>query len=224
MDLPDFAKTFFEAVNTINPQMKSVIDLGTSLYTIGSAGVTVLQKGKQLITYAVGKANAKQEASLEKKPKRASRKRKTKITFDKNNVAVVVEVSRPTVQDAVNYLAAKKIDSNLIVITTIKKTGTQSIQGLDDNKPRQWTELVQEFSTAMDAIKREAGTAHVHIFMATPVALAFGLGAVWGTVDHATIYHWNGKEYKHVIKINRELRFQPKINKKSKMESKGFNK
>lgn len=71
-----------------------------------------------------------------------------------------------------------------------------------------WFEMVQEFSDAINAVKREMGGVHLHIFLATPVALAFGLGTVWGTVDEATVYHWNGKEYKRVLEIGRDIRFK----------------
>jgi hypothetical protein len=80
-----------------------------------------------------------------------------------------------------------------------------------------WFEMVQEFSDAINAIKTEMGSVHLHIFLATPVALAFGLGTVWGTVDEATIYHWNGREYKRVLEIKRELRFKSrKVSRRAK--------
>jgi len=37
--------------------------------------------------------------------------------------------------------------------------------------------------------------------------LAFGMGAVWGTVSEATFYHWGGKNYFPAVQIDRELRF-----------------
>lgn len=37
--------------------------------------------------------------------------------------------------------------------------------------------------------------------------MAFGLGAVWGTVNDATVYHWENNTYYPVMKIDRKLRF-----------------
>ncbi|WKZ40462.1 MAG: SAVED domain-containing protein [Anaerolineales bacterium] len=206
MDIQLYAKAFFEVVEQINPKLKSVIDAGTSLYTIGSAGVKVLQQGKQLITYAVGKSK-KTPTPKSDKPKR--KKAAPEILFQKGDVAIVVEISRPAVRDVVNYLESRKIDANLVVITTIKSRGPKPVKGLSESRPAQWTELVREFSLAIDRVKREVGSAKIHIFLSTPLALAFGLGAVWGTVDQAQVYHWkSGGGYSPLMKINRKLRFE----------------
>lgn len=206
MDIQLFAKAFFEVVELTSPKLKSVVDMGTSLYTIGSAGVKVLQQGKQLITYAVGKTG-KSSAPKSEKPKR--KKLAPEILLQKGEVAIVVEISRPSVRDVVNYLESRKIDANLVVITTVKPRGLKPVQGLNESRPAEWTELVQEFSLAIDRVKREVGSAKIHIFLSTPLALAFGLGAVWGTVDQAQVYHWKSKGgYAPLMKINRTLRFQ----------------
>jgi hypothetical protein len=206
MDIQLYAKAFFEVVEQISPKLKSVVDMGTSLYTIGSAGVKVLQQGRQLITYAVGKAG---KPSVSKSEKQKRKKPAPEILLQKGEVAIVVEISRPSVRDVVNYLESRKIDANLVVITTVKPRGPQPVQGLNESRPAQWTELVQEFSLAIDRVKREVGSAKIHIFLSTPLALAFGLGAVWGTVDQAQVYHWKSKGgYAPLMKINRKLRFQ----------------
>lgn len=208
MDIQLFAKTFFDVVEQVNPQLKAVIDAGTSLYTIGSAGVKILQHGKQLVTYAVGKS-VSQPATRKKPAKQTTRKPKPDILFQKKDVAIIVEISRPAVQDVVNYLEGKKVDANLVVITTLKAQGPKAVKGLSENRPAQWNELVQEFSQAIDRVKREVGSARIHIFLSTPLALAFGLGAVWGTVDQAQVYHWkSGGGYAPLMKITRKLRFQ----------------
>jgi hypothetical protein len=206
MDIQLYAKAFFEVVEQISPKLKSVVDAGTSLYTIGSAGVKILQQGSQLITYAFGKSKQK-PAPKSGKPKK--KKVAPEVLFQKDDVAIVVEISRPAVRDVVNYLEGRKIDANLVVITTVKPRGVKSVQGLSESRPAQWAELVQEFSLAIDRVKREVGSAKIHIFLSTPLALAFGLGAVWGTVDQAQIYHWKSKGgYAPLMKITRRLRFQ----------------
>ncbi len=208
MDIQIFAKTFFEAAELINPQLKTVIDLGTSIYAIGSAGVKVLQQGKQLVTYAVGKTK-RSPVSPKVKAKTRRKKPAHDILLKKEDVAIVVEISRPSVQDVVNYLGTRKIDANLVVITTVKSHGPKPVKGLSENRPAEWTKLVQEFSEAIDKIKHEVGSARIHIFISAPLALAFGLGSVWGTVDQAQVYHWkNSGGYAPLMKITRKLRFQ----------------
>jgi hypothetical protein len=209
MDLPNYVNVFMDFMQTYQPVLDSSVKFGTSAFAIGSSVVKVLQQGKQLTTVAVGKKKTQtRSAAGTRKPARVKTGTSERIAV-KKNVAIVVEVSRPAVQDAARFLQRKKMDANLIVVTRIKKQG-QSAEGLDEDDPKVWFEMVQEFSTAIDAIKREMGAVHMHIFMATPVALAFGLGAVWGTVDEATIYHWNSREYKRVLEIRRDLRFQPR--------------
>lgn len=206
MDIQLYAKAFFEVVEQMSPKLKSVIDAGTSLYTIGSAGVKILQQGKQLITYAIGKTG-RTSAPKSKKPKQ--KKSSPEVLFQKGEVAIVVEISRPAVRDVVNYLESRQIDANLVVITTVKPRGIKPVKGLSESRPAQWAELVQEFSLAIDRVKREVGSAKIHIFLSTPLALAFGLGAVWGTVDQAQVYHWKSKGgYAPLMKITRKLRFQ----------------
>ena len=66
--------------------------------------------------------------------------------------------------------------------------------------------MAREFSTAMKAIKHAVGSARVHIFLSTPLALDFAFGSVWVTVDEATVYHWEKNTYYPAMKISRGLR------------------
>jgi hypothetical protein len=213
MDLPSYVGVFSEFMREYQPMLDSTIKFGTSAYTIGSSLVKVLQQGKHLATIAVGKKKTERKSKPNKKATSRVRSKESGQIAVKKDVAIVVEISRPAVQDAVSFLKKKKKDANLVVITPAREPG-QPIQGLDNDKPKMWFEVVQEFSTAIDAIKNEMGSVHMHIFLATPVALAFGLGTVWGTVDEATIYHWDGKNYQRVLEIKRELRFKAQKSKK----------
>ena len=58
----------------------------------------------------------------------------------------------------------------------------------------------------MNKIKRSAGGKRVHIFLAAPLPLVFAMGAVWGTVDEASVYHWEQNTYHKVVNISRKLR------------------
>jgi hypothetical protein len=213
MDLPNYVGVFSEFMREYQPVLDSTIKFGTSAYTIGSSLVKVLQQGKHLATIAVGKKKAVRKSKSDKKTTSRARSKESGQITVKKDVAIVVEISRPAVRDAVSFLKKKKKDANLVVITPAREPG-EPIHGLDSGKPKLWSEVVEEFSTAIDAIKNEMGSVHMHIFLATPVVLAFGLGTVWGTVDEATIYHWDGKSYQRVLEIKRELRFKAQKGKK----------
>ncbi|PKN90890.1 MAG: hypothetical protein CVU44_22165 [Chloroflexi bacterium HGW-Chloroflexi-6] len=211
MDLPEQLKTFFEVMDKIKPGIENILTVGTAIGTAGSGLVKILQTGKHWVTLAVGnkKADIPTKKSRKKKPSLPpglSYHDGQEMVIDKENVAIIVEVSRRAVNDAARYLENNQIDANLIVVTN---TGdyTANLKAINEDNPQEWFEMVQEFNMAINAIKNESGSVDLHIFLAVPVTLAFGLGAVWGTVDNATVYHWNGKEYKPVLSISRELRF-----------------
>ncbi len=93
MDIQFFAKAFFDVVEQSNLHMKAVIDAGTSLYTIGSARVKILQHGKQLVTYAVGKAR-EEPAPKGKKGETKTKKPNTRSRAPKRKRCHLVEIAR----------------------------------------------------------------------------------------------------------------------------------
>lgn len=210
MDIPEFAKTFFDVMQQIGPGLKDTLAVGTSITTITSAVFNVVQKGAHLFTVAVGRKKEQKPAS---KPK-TSRKKKLpgglemgahQLIAEKEHVAIVVEISRPAVQNVAEFLERNEIDANLVVISN---TSHPERHGLSEEGSQEWFEVVQEFYQASTQVKKTLRAAHTHIFLAVPVALSFGLGAVWGTVDDATVYHWDGQQYKALMPINRNLRFK----------------
>lgn len=72
-----------------------------------------------------------------KNPRRKAKRRnqnekaKHQKLCQKENVAIVVEISRPSVQDVVNFLESKQIDANLVVITTIKSHSSKPGQRIE---------------------------------------------------------------------------------------------
>ena len=55
MDLPTYVNAFLEFTQTYQPMLDATIKFGTSAYAIGASVVKVLQQGKYLTTFAVGK-------------------------------------------------------------------------------------------------------------------------------------------------------------------------
>ena len=207
MDILQLVKDASEFFQEIEPGAVAAVKVGTALGTAGSTAIKVLQKGKNLITYWITKAKKpvkEQTASTSDESRLESAKLDTSLVT-KSDVALLVDINRRMLVDVSSYLAVAGIDADLIIVTN-DPLYSSSIRFLDVKTPNEWSEIVREFAVAMNAIKRVAGGAHLHIFLSTPLPLAFGLGSVWGTVDEATIYHWENQTYNPVMKISRELR------------------
>lgn len=183
-----------QAVATVKPQTAGVVDLGTQDRT----NVKLLQQGKQLYTYLF----TRQPADEDRSP---SDQAAIKPAPD---VAVLVDINRRILLDVARYLDEQQIQATLIIVTN-DPTYSHQTPFLDVSTPTAWTELVQEFNAAITHIKHYVGPASFHFFLSTPLPLAFGLGAVWGTVEEAIVYHYEKNAYHPVMKISRELRKSP---------------
>jgi len=118
----------------------------------------------------------------------------------KLNVAVVVDIARPTIQDVARYLDDEaKVDANFILL---QNTNPDKFLSPDDK----WDAYVKAFSYSMNSIKRTTNGAQLHFFLSAPGALIFGLGCIWGTVDDANVYHYQSGSYHPVISVSRNLR------------------
>ena len=117
----------------------------------------------------------------------------------KLDIAVVIDVARPAAGNVAQYLDTCGIDANFLLF---RHQIPGAFFSVDDN----WPQLIVTFSDALDRVKREFTGSHIHFFMAGPGALLFSMGCVWGTVDEATVYHYDGKTYHPVLKTTRELR------------------
>jgi hypothetical protein len=203
MNIPMIIQDFLSAMQRLQPGLEATLTAGAAIQGAGATLVTVLQKGNQLVTYFARRKKSKRQA----KAGHLAPLQNGEPIATKANVAIVVDISRRSLRDVEHYLVANNIDADLIVVTNDPSYGPQ-IKHLNESDPDAWFKIVQEFNTAINAIKHELGATNIHIFISAPLAIAFGLGAVWGTVDRANIYHWNQVEYKRVLEIRRELRFE----------------
>jgi hypothetical protein len=208
----DLLPTVVEAIKffeNVKPGVEGIIASGGALLSAGKASIYVIQKGAKLISYLITRPNNKEKASTDKDKKstRKSKQKSSEPEFSKDNVVILVDINRRMVVDVTKYLDMHKIDADLVIITNDSTYGS-AIKPLDVNKPEEWESIVRDFMGATDKIKRMAGGRNIHIFLSTTLTLAFALGSVWGTIDEATIYHWEGMTYFPVMKISRSLRFQ----------------
>lgn len=206
MDILQLAKDALAVIQQAEPGLAAAVKVGADLGTLGTTVVRVIQKGQQLVSYLITRkgppaAQPRPAAGLEPV-------KRGEPVAKKADVAVLVDINRRMLQDVARYLDQQKIDADLVVVTNDPVYSPQ-VKFLDHNDPDAWANLVREFNVAINEIKHAVGGARLHIFLSTPLPLAFGLGAVWGTVDEATIYHWEGQTYCPVMKISRTLRSAP---------------
>ncbi len=117
----------------------------------------------------------------------------------KLNVAVVVDIARPTIRDVARYLDEVEMDVNFLLL---QNTQPDKFLSPDDK----WDDFVTAFAQTMDNIKHSFSAARLHFFLSAPGALIFGLGCIWGTVDEAEVYHYQSGTYYPAISISRDLR------------------
>ena len=193
MSLPQIAQ---EALRIIQ-QNAAGIGTTADLITLGTAAANVVvqmfKSGKWLSTFLI---SAKQAGGSEEDQPAATGER---------HVAILVDINRRMLQDVAAYLDRQGIEADLVVVTNDENYGPAP-KFLDPQKPEEWTEMVREFSDTMNRIKREIGGARTHFFISAPMPIAFGIGAVWGTVDEATVYHWEKNDYHPVLAVSRGLR------------------
>jgi hypothetical protein len=189
------ANSGLETLQQTQPDLKTIADTMSAVSTIGSTAVKFLQGGQKLYAYLIGRIK-KEDSEPEKRPVEIQ---------PKEHVAVLIDINRRLLHDVAAFLDAQGVDANLIIVTN-SPTYSSEVRFLDVDDPEEWETLVREFNKAVGTIKREVGTAKLHFFLSTPLPLAFGLGSVWGTVDEATVYHWQAGTYHPVMPISRRLR------------------
>lgn len=172
----DFTQ-ILEAIKQIQPSLTAVSDTGAAIITMGGWVVSLVQTGKKANIYRISR----------------QKKKGTKVRTP-TDVALVVDVTWSISPQVIHYLEQQKIDAEILLMVNNQKTGTG--KWLRNDKPKEWENTVHVFNTMIQKIfgDSELAGAHIHIFIAAPVALAYALGAAWGTVHHATVYHWDSGE------------------------------
>jgi hypothetical protein len=183
----------------IKDSMEGMSETGTVIASSSKAVLYVLNRGAKLVAYLMTRASKTREPVT-------PRRKKSKPIKVKPDVAVVVDINRRSLTDVAAYLDEKKIDADVIIITNDPRYESRSVF-LAPAKRDDWEHMVREFSKVMDGIKHTVGGSRLHIFLSTPNALAFALGAVRGLVDEGTIvYHWEDRTYYPVVVLSRKLR------------------
>jgi hypothetical protein len=199
MSAVELAKEILTFFTKIQPGMEGISDTGTVIAASGKAVLYVIDKGARLVAYLLTRANKSTE------PVSQRRKRSSPIKV-KPDVAIIVDINRRSLSDVAAYLDENHIDADIVIITNDPTYQSKSVF-LDPAEQEDWECMVREFSKVMDGIKHTVGGARLHIFLSTPNALAFAMGAVRGLVDENTVvYHWEKQTYFPVVTLSRQLR------------------
>ena len=207
MNIWELIRTGLEYIQKIEPGVQAAGRVGA---VVGPIVVQTIAEGKKLYAYLVTLSEKKQaddqlsEAATDEDVA-AKELSPGMPTITKDDVALIVDINRRSFRDVARYLEDRNIDADIVLLTNDPHYGN-STPFLDTEDPAEWESLVQDFYHANIAIKHTVGQRRAHIFLSTPVALAFGLGAVWSTVDKATVYQWDGSTYQPVMPISHNLR------------------
>jgi hypothetical protein len=148
----------------------------SDLQTAWDATKLFVWAGKQLKAWVESRQPGAAEAKA--KPARKAKRR---------DVAIVVRISRLNVEDVRAFLAARKIDADLVVISNSPSDQVVHLP----NDAEAWEELVREFYAAFTKIQAETGARRFHLFLAAPAALGFAMGCTMSTLYDVHLYQWD---------------------------------
>lgn len=157
--------------------------------------VTYMQRHGRLSELISRVAALRSNVTWQDKPQRADG---TDIV-SRLDVAVLVDVARPTLLDVARYLDDQERAVNFVLLKHPQPNAFLSAGS-------SWNDLIRAFAQAMNNTKHTFNGARLHFFFSAPGALIFGLGCIWGTVDEAAVYHYERGTYFPVIQVSRELR------------------
>lgn len=122
---------------------------------------------------------------------------KTVSLKPKEELAVVVCISRRAMSDVAQFLTEKGTDCNYLLITSEPDYSKAAWL----SKDKKWEPAVEDFYQIM----QKAPGKKRHFFFAAPNPFVFAIGSVWSLVhDGDELYHWDGSSYVHVITSSRD--------------------
>jgi hypothetical protein len=188
--------------------MQQIGALATTVLTVGGVVGQVIDKGKHLITVLI--APLKTEPAQPEPPATPTDEPLELVgaapIATKGDVAILVDINQRMLVDVGRYLQQQGIDADLIIVTN-DLTYSDEVRFLDPSQPAEWEDIAYEFHRALRKIKRAVGATRLHIFLATPLSLAFVLGALVGTVDeNVVVYQWEKRQYWPVVTLTRDLK------------------
>ncbi len=113
-------------------------------------------------------------------------------------VAIILSISLDIEDDVRSFLRTEGIKIDVITPYDPRK--------LKDNK-REWQGFARELYHRLSAVLKQSGPRPVHLFISAPATLAFAVGYMLGTQNHARLYFYQWFEdlgrYEEIIAISR---------------------
>jgi NACalpha-BTF3-like transcription factor len=183
---------FFE---NIKPAVEGLSATGTVIASTASVTISVIKNGAKMFSYLI------------KRPEKKSSTKKAKsgnLDISSDDIAIVVDIAQPILENVGVYLKEHKIDADVVLVTNREKYSDKPLfLKLDETE---WEKVVSDFVDIMYEVRRSSAGRKIHIFSSAPVPISFAIGAMWGTVQNATLYHWQDDAYHAVIRVRRDIR------------------
>lgn len=103
------------------------------------------------------------------------------LSDDAKDLAVVIQVSGKIVKEVYDYLRAKGMYADIVVLSNLADP-TTAIQKLSTNSDSEWMQLANSYTTLLtyDPVPRRK----IHLFINAPAALSYMLGTRAGYNQH----------------------------------------
>ncbi len=187
--MSDILENLNDWVNQFNDGARNIKALKSNITLGGNLILRVISGGRRLVGLLVSRLRNEPGEEPTKKVQ---------------DVAVIIEITRPIRTAVEQYLQEKGDIDHTFIITSLDEDGRIGV--LEHSQPVEWADQVRGFYRLLNNIQRELGGANIHFFISAPVVLSFGLGAMWGTVNNATLYHWAEGSYHPVLNVGRTLK------------------
>lgn len=183
---------FFE---NIKPALEGLTATGTVIASTASVTISVIKNGAKMFSYLI------------KRPEKKTTGQKThsgNLDISSDDIAIVVDIAQPILENVGAYLQAHKIEADVVLVTNREKYSDKPLfLKLDE---AEWEQVVRDFVDIMYEVRRSSAGRKIHIFSSAPVPISFAIGAMWGTVQNATLYHWQDDNYHPVVHVRRDIR------------------
>ncbi|MEM8524991.1 MAG: SAVED domain-containing protein [Bacteroidota bacterium] len=114
----------------------------------------------------------------------------------KTELAIFLQISQKGVLDVKKFLNKKRMDATLLVMQPKDGNAILDVDHRDD-----WEDIVRDFSRLLDCVYEQFRPKSLHIFLAVPASLAFGIGCTIRNLRRPHIYHYSREResYKLVL-------------------------
>ncbi len=184
---------FFE---NIKPAVDGLSAAGTVIASTATVTISVIKNGARMFSYLIKRP--------EKKTVKKKKAKSGGLDISSDDIAIIVDIAQPILENVGVYLKKQKIDADVVLVTNREKYSDKPLfLKLDE---AEWEKVVSDFVDIMYEVRRSSAGRKIHIFSSAPVPISFAIGAMWGTVQSATLYHWQDDDYHPVVHVRRAIR------------------